>query len=129
MQKGKLRFCRYREILGIIWKYGEQQKAKARSYKERWGNPNRSFRKWKYNSDTFARMVNVLSGSEMDKITVSKLRDVEKLYNLEEEIGITENELMELNNRKEVADKEEEISKMQELKEREKKELKNKVKN
>ena len=53
--------------------------------------------------------------------------DVEKLYNLEEEIEITENELTELNHRKEVADKEEEISKMQELKEREKR-TENKVK-
>ena len=46
---------------------------------------------------------------------------VEKLYNLEEEAEITENELIELNNPKEVADKEEkgEISKTQELKEKE----------
>ena len=51
------------------------------------------------------------------------MRYVEKLYNLEGEMGITENELLELNNnRKEVADKEE-ISKMQELKEKENKEL------
>ena len=60
----------------------------------------------------------------MDKITVWKLRDVEKLYNSEGEMEIAENELTELNNRKEVADKEEEISKMQELKEKEEKELK-----
>ena len=51
---------------------------------------------------------------------------MEKRYNLEEEeMEITENELLELNNRKEVTDKEEdeeeEISKMQELKEQKRK--------
>ena len=50
-------------------------------------------------------MVSVLSGGGIEKITAGKLRGVEKLYNLEEETEITENELMELNNRKEVANK------------------------
>ena len=51
-----------------------------------------------------------------------------KLYNFEEEAGIAENELVELNNRKEVADKEEvaSISITQEEKEKEKKGLKTK---
>ena len=56
---------------------------------------------------------------------------MEKLYNLEEESEITQNELTELGNWKEVANKEEteEISKMQEIKEKEKKDLKNRVRN
>ena len=70
--------------------------------------------------NTSARMANVLAGSEIEKITVGKFRDVGgKLYNLEEEVEISENELIKLNNRKEVAEKEEEeeISVMQEEKE------------
>ena len=43
----------------------------------------------------------------MDKIVAGKLRDVEKLYNLEEESEITQSELTELNNRKAVANNEE----------------------
>ena len=58
-------------------------------------------------------MVNIHAGIDMGKTTVVKLRDVEKLYNLEGGSEITQNELTELNNRKEVANKEEkeEISK------------------
>ena len=53
---------------------------------------------------------------------------MEKRYNLEVELEITENELIELNNRNEVASRgeKEEISKIQELKKK-KKDLKNKV--
>ena len=52
-------------------------------------------------------MVNVLSGSEIEKVTVEKLRDVEKLYNLEEEEAeIADKEIRELNDQKEVAEKE-----------------------
>ena len=54
----------------------------------------------------------------MDKIAVGKLRDAEKLYNLEGESEITQSELTDLHNWKEVANKDEkgEISKMQEIK-------------
>ena len=40
--------------------------------------------------NTFARMVNVLSGSEIEKVTAEKLRDVGKLYNFEDEFEIAE---------------------------------------
>ena len=52
-----------------------------------------------------------------------------ELYNLEEESEITQNEIMDLNNWKEVAnmDEKEEISKTQEIKEEEKKDLNNRV--
>ena len=80
--------------------------------------------------NTFARMVNVLSRSEIEKVTVEKLRDIEKLYNLEEEAEITDKEIRELNDQKEVAEKEDvgEISSTQEEKEKGKKDLKIKIK-
>ena len=65
---------------------------------------------------------------EIGEVAVGKLRDVGKLYNFEEEVEIAEKEIIELNNRKEVAEKEEvaEISLTQEEKEKEKKDLKTK---
>ena len=68
-------------------------------------------------------MVNVLSGIEIEKAAVKKLRDVEKLYNLEEEAEIADKEIMELDNQKEVAEREEvkEISLTQEEKKRKRK--------
>ena len=51
-------------------------------------------------------MVNVLSGGEIEKATVGKLRDIGKLYNFEEEVEIAEKEINELNNQKEVAEEE-----------------------
>ena len=70
--------------------------------------------------NTFARMVHVLPGGEIEKITVGKLRDIGKLYNLEEEAEIADKEIVELDNQKEVAEKEdvEEISSTQEEKKR-----------
>ena len=58
----------------------------------------------------------VLPGGEIEKVTVGKLRGVEKLYNFEEGVEIAAAEITELNNRNEVADKEEvaEISLTQE---------------
>ena len=80
--------------------------------------------------NTFARMVHVLPGGEIEKITVGKLRDIGKLYNLEEEAEITDKEIVELDNQKEVAEKEDadEIWSMQEEKEKGEKELKVKIK-
>ena len=68
-------------------------------------------------------MVNVLSGSEIEKVAVEKLRDIEKLYNLEEEAEIADEEIMELDTQKEVAEKEdvEEISSTKEEKKRKRK--------
>ena len=75
-------------------------------------------------------MVNVLSGSEIEKAAVKKLRDIGKLYNLEEEAEIADKGITELDNQKEVAGREEvkEISLTQEEKEKEKKDLKVKIK-
>ena len=56
--------------------------------------------------NTFGRMVNVLSGSEIEKAAVGKLRDVAKLYNSEEEVETAEKEINGLSNQKEVAEKE-----------------------
>ena len=80
--------------------------------------------------NTLARVVNVLSGSEIEKATVAKLRDIGKLYNLEEEAEIAVKEITELDNQKEVAEKEDadEIWSMQEEKEKGEKELKVKIK-
>ena len=63
-------------------------------------------------------MANVLSGIEIDNVTVDKLRDIGKLYNFEEELGIAEKAITELNNQKEVDGKEDvvEISLTQEEK-------------
>ena len=68
-------------------------------------------------------MVNVLSGSEIEQVAVGKLRDIEKLYNLEEEAEISDKEIIELATQKEVAEKEdvEEISSTQEEKKRKRK--------
>ena len=57
--------------------------------------------------NTFVRAVNVLSGSEIGKISAVGLRDVEKLYHLEGEAEITQKELTDLRNRKIAAKKEE----------------------
>ena len=66
--------------------------------------------------NTFTRMINLLSGREIEKVDVWKLRDIEKLYNLEEEAEISDKDIMELDTQKEVAEKEdvEEISSTQE---------------
>ena len=39
--------------------------------------------------NTFVPIANVLSGSEMGKISAAKLRDVDKLFHLGDESGIT----------------------------------------
>ena len=70
--------------------------------------------------NTFARIVNVPSGSGMGKIPVGKLMDVERLYHLEDEAGITQNELADLANREIVGNLggEEKIVQLQEEKEK-----------
>ena len=73
--------------------------------------------------NTFARLASALPGSEMGKIQMGELRDVERLFHLEDEAEITQNELADLANR-EIAEnlgEKEEISQLQE-KEKEKKE-------
>ena len=40
--------------------------------------------------NAFARMANVLSGIEIGKVAVGKLRDVEKLYNFEGKLKLRE---------------------------------------
>ena len=45
-------------------------------------------------------MVSALSGIEMYKISAGELRDVGKLYHLEDEAEITQKELADLENRK-----------------------------
>ena len=57
--------------------------------------------------NTFVRAVNVLSGIEMVRISTGELRDVGKLYHLEDEAEITQNEMADLGNRKISAKKEE----------------------
>ena len=49
--------------------------------------------------NTFLRIVNALSRSEMDKVPVGKLRGVGELFHLEDESEITQNELGDLGNR------------------------------
>ena len=79
--------------------------------------------------NTSARIVNALSGSEMGKIPVVKLRDVEKLFHLKGEAEITQNELGDLENRKIVANLGGRgIVQLQEDKEKEKKELNSRIK-
>ena len=52
-------------------------------------------------------MVNVLSGSKIEKAAIDKLRDIGKLYNFEEEeVEIAEKEIIGSNNQKTVAGKE-----------------------
>ena len=82
-------------------------KAKDRGYTEKrqiridhFGNANTI-------RNNFARAVNVLSGSDMCKITVGELRAVWKQYNSEWEAEVTQNELTELGNWKEATNKEE----------------------
>ena len=68
-------------------------------------------------------------GAKWIKSRFVELRDLENLYNLEEESEITKNEITNLNNWREVAymDEKVELSKMQEIKEKEKKYLNTRV--
>ena len=80
--------------------------------------------------NTSVRIVNAIHGVEMDKIAALKLRDVGKLYHLEDEAEITQNESTDLESRKEVGNKEEkeQITKLKEAKEKEKADLNLRIK-
>ena len=70
--------------------------------------------------NTSVRIVSVLSGTEMDKISEVGLRDVDGLFHLVGESEITQNELTNLGNRKIVANMEEKekTAQIQETKEK-----------
>ena len=90
IKQGEIEVSQTHGDSGIIWKCGKWLKVKVANYKEKWKMQIDNFENENAIQNAFARMANVLSGIEIGKVAVGKLRDVEKLYNFEGKLKLRE---------------------------------------
>ena len=101
-----------------VQKVGKNQKSTRR--KKNGEIQSGCFGHGRYNSEYFAGMANALSGSEGGEIDTAKLRDVERLIHLEDEVEIKQKELGDLEHIEIVDDlsKKEKVIQLQKAKKR-----------